>query len=55
MHKQQQQQPLEAEGETVEERFQMKLQQEIRHIKDKLKLDFAKEVGGLEVSSTEKG
>ncbi len=31
------------------ERFQLKLQAEIKHIKDKLKLDFAKEVGGLEV------
>jgi hypothetical protein len=31
------------------ERFQLRLQAEIKHIKDKLKLDFAKEVGGLEV------
>ncbi len=31
------------------ERFQLKLQAEIKHIKDRLKLDFAKEVGGLEV------
>jgi hypothetical protein len=31
------------------EKFQLKLQAEIKHIKDKLKLDFAKEVGGLEV------
>jgi len=34
------------------ERFQLKLQAEIRHIKDKLKQDFAKEVGGLEVRIT---
>jgi hypothetical protein len=35
--------------EAVEQRFEIKLQTEIKQMKEKLKQDFAKEVGSLEV------
>ncbi len=35
--------------EAVEQRFEAKLQTEIKQMKEKLKQDFAKEVGSLEV------